>query len=46
MVTVYTGDKVGAGTDAHVFVNLVGSKGSSGEIELSGGDNDIFERNE
>lgn len=46
MVTVYTGDKIGAGTDARVFINLIGKKASSGEIELTGGDKDIFERNE
>ena len=33
-VTVYTGDKRGAGTDADVFVTLFGEGGDSGERKL------------
>lgn len=33
-VTVKTGDKWGAGTDANVFVNVFGSDGDTGELHL------------
>ena len=33
-VTVYTGNKRGAGTDADVFITLYGNKGESGAIVL------------
>eukprot|EP00727_Mastigamoeba_balamuthi_P010665 m51a1_g6220 hypothetical protein (2032) ;mRNA; r:217273-223689 len=43
-VTTVTGDRSGAGTDANVFVNLVGSAGESGKRDLRGPGN-LFERN-
>lgn len=46
-VTVHTGDAWGAGTDAHVFVDIRGSNGSSGTQELSrsvNGSGNCFER--
>lgn len=33
-VTVYTGNKIGAGTDADVFITLYGKHGDSGPIML------------
>ncbi len=33
-ITVYTGNKIGAGTDADVFITLYGDKGESGAIIL------------
>lgn len=36
-ITVYTGDKRSAGTDARVYVMLCGKKTSSSQIFLSGG---------
>ncbi len=33
-VTVYTGNKIGAGTDADVFITLYGNFGESGAIVL------------
>ena len=41
---MHTGDKLGAGTDAHVFVTLVGEKGTSQRTELKARGNP-FERN-
>lgn len=35
-VTVYTGNKYLAGTDARVFVELFGQTRNSGEVELAG----------
>jgi murein DD-endopeptidase MepM/ murein hydrolase activator NlpD len=45
-VKVKTKDKWLAGTDAHVFVTLNGSSGSSGETELIAYDRNPFERNQ
>ena len=42
-VTVFTGDKRGAGTDANVFCTLFGEFGESSEIKLSTNKNN-FER--
>lgn len=42
-MTVYTGDKFFAGTDARVFVELFGQTRNSGEVELAG-KKDAFER--
>jgi hypothetical protein len=42
-VTVYTGDKRGAGTDANVFITLFGDAGDSGERKLDTSKNN-FER--
>jgi hypothetical protein len=42
-VTVVTGDKRGAGTDANVTMSLTGGKNDSGERRLESGNND-FER--
>jgi hypothetical protein len=33
-VTTVTGNKLGAGTDSHVFVNIMGDKGETGKLEL------------
>ena len=33
-VSVYTGDKRGAGTDANVFLNIFGERGDTGERTL------------
>ncbi len=42
-VTVYTGDKRGAGTDANVTINIFGENGNSGERKLDNSKNN-FER--
>ena len=34
MIEVYTGDKAGAGTDAHVFVTLYGKRGQAPKTQL------------
>lgn len=44
VVTTYTGDKFGAGTDARVFIKLFGSKGETREKELEAAGRDNFER--
>ena len=36
-VTVHTGNRVGAGTDADVYITLFGSDGQCGESELNSG---------
>ncbi|KAF1744687.1 hypothetical protein MXB_1000, partial [Myxobolus squamalis] len=46
IVTTYTGNVVGAGTDANVFINIIGEKSESGIIALKALDRDIFEKNE
>ena len=38
-VTVYTGDRIGAGTDARVFVKIFGEMRDSEEEELVGHNN-------
>ena len=43
-VTVHTSDLKGAGTDASVFLELRGERGSSGQVPLSGGGEAAFER--
>lgn len=43
-VSVTTGDRRGAGTDANVFINIVGKLGKSGDRQLEGQGNN-FERN-
>uniref|UniRef100_K1R2V2 Lipoxygenase-like protein domain-containing protein 1 n=1 Tax=Magallana gigas TaxID=29159 RepID=K1R2V2_MAGGI len=43
-VTVYTGDKKGAGTDANVILSIFGENGESGEQKLDNSKNN-FERN-
>ena len=40
-VTVYTGDKRGAGTDARVFITLFGEMGDSGERTLDSARNNF-----
>lgn len=40
-VTVTTGNKFGAGTDANVFVRLIGEKGSTDEIQLQAKKTDL-----
>jgi len=46
-VTVFTGDKVWAGTDANVFVTMTGEFGDSGERELrDSGNVNKFEKNQ
>ena len=44
-VTVYTGDKYGAGTDANVHITLFGECGDSGERKLDTKKKNNFERN-
>ncbi|XP_077976546.1 lipoxygenase homology domain-containing protein 1-like isoform X1 [Styela clava] len=44
-VTVVTGDKRGAGTDAKVFLTVHGSKGSSPRLQLKNDRYNTFERN-
>ena len=44
MVTTYTGDRFGAGTDARVFIKLFGNKGETKEHELTSNGRDNFER--
>ena len=47
-MSVYTGDKRGAGTDADVFVNIFGERGDTGERPLrqSKTNRNKFERNQ
>jgi hypothetical protein len=44
-VSVTTGDRPGAGTDAKVTLNVYGEHGESGDIKLENGRNN-FERNQ
>ena len=44
VLTTYTGDRFGAGTDARVFAKLYGSKGTTSEKELESSGRDNFER--
>lgn len=44
VITTYTGDRFGAGTDARVFIRLFGSKGNTKENELESSGRDNFER--
>ncbi|XP_066499349.1 lipoxygenase homology domain-containing protein 1 [Hoplias malabaricus] len=44
-VSVFTGDMLGAGTDAHVYINIYGEKGDTGERPLKKSNNvNKFER--
>lgn len=44
-VCVFTGDMLGAGTDANVFINIYGESGDTGERYLKNSDNlNKFER--
>ena len=43
-VKVMTGDVAGAGTDAKVFINVIGSKGPSGEKHLDNSHKNDFEK--
>ncbi|KAM8885089.1 lipoxygenase homology domain-containing protein 1, partial [Spinachia spinachia] len=44
-VCIFTGDMLGAGTDAHVFINIYGENGDTGERYLKNSDNlNKFER--
>lgn len=44
-VCVFTGDMLGAGTDANVFINIYGENGDTGERYLKNSDNlNKFER--
>lgn len=46
-VKVVTGDVMGAGTDANVFVNIYGELGDSADRQLAKSDNlNKFERNQ
>ncbi len=47
-IEVFTGDKMGAGTDANVFLTLYGEYGDSGEKKLIKSDTHVnkFERNQ
>ena len=44
-VSVITGDRLGAGTDANVSITIFGDKGDSGSVKLDSSGND-FERNQ
>lgn len=46
-VSVFTGDESGAGTDANVFLNIIGENGDSGERKLHKSEThmDKFEKN-
>ena len=44
-ISILTGDRRGAGTDANVFIELFGENGSSGKRKLEGQSNN-FERNQ
>ena len=43
-VQVTTGNSIGAGTDAHVYIKIIGTKGTTTENELVGDSKDPFER--
>lgn len=43
-VCVFTGDKPKAGTDADVYINMIGEHGESGRKELNNMFSDDFER--
>ena len=46
-MAVHTGDVMGAGTDANIFINLTGEFGDTGERQLKDSENvNKFERNE
>ncbi|XP_057297839.1 myb-like protein X isoform X2 [Hydractinia symbiolongicarpus] len=40
-VTVYTGDRVGAGSDANAFINIVGENGDTGKRKLAISSNEL-----
>ena len=46
VVSVYTGNKHGAGTDANVFINLFGEQGDTGDrpLKQSKNNKNKFER--
>lgn len=44
VIEVYTGDKAGAGTDAHVFITLYGKRGQAPKTQLISRTDDAFER--
>ena len=44
-ISIYTGDKRGAGTDANVYITLFGDLGDSGEKKLDNNKNN-FERSQ
>lgn len=46
LITVVTGDKTGAGTDANVYITLYGEKGKSRELLLDNPQRNDFERNQ
>ena len=41
-VSTFTGDKPDAGTDANVFINLIGENGESGKLKLDNALKDDF----
>lgn len=43
-IQVTTGNSIGAGTDAHVYMKIIGTRGTTTEHELVGDSNDPFER--
>lgn len=47
-MSVYTGDKRGAGTDANIFLNIFGELGDTGDrpLEESKTNKNKFERNQ
>ena len=47
MVKIVTGDVMGAGTDANVFLNIYGEQGDTSDRQLSKSENvNKFERNQ
>lgn len=44
-VTVVTGDKIGAGTDANVFITIYGKSGQTAKLPLKGKGTNHFKRN-
>lgn len=43
-IQVTTGNSIGAGTDAHVYMKIIGTRGTTTEHELVGDSKDPFER--
>ena len=44
-ITVITGDKRGAGTDANVYITIFGKSGITEKIPLKSKSKDVFEKN-
>lgn len=44
-ITVITGDKIGAGTDANVYITIYGKNGQTAKLPLKSKTKNVFERN-